>query len=272
MVVPASFVSLPRVGRGALRPTARGGVIPTPRGVSGLMMKGSPRERTRSGDRPAERQAHDPTNGTVASAVRVVYIVNVTQNISEALTNERPIDRAAVEEELLVEMAGFGVRDSRAFFKSWHRGALSLVHLNVLTVLLTEGPMPMSRLAEALDVSVASATGIVSRMERRGVVERRHGLEDRRIVLVHLTDAGRKVFDDIEAHRRLALSRVIALLSDLEVESMLVGVRAMRLARERIARGDCDDAPGGAPPDGRSRDGLPAIASHHLVRASGAVD
>ena len=156
------------------------------------------------------------------------------------------IDRRTVEDELLAEMTSFGMRDSRSFFRHWHRGALSLVHLNVLTVLLTDGPTPMSRLAAALDVSVASATGIVSRMERRGVVERRHGLEDRRIVLVHLTDAGRTVFDDIEARRREALGRTIAVLSDLELESMLRGVRAMRAAREQLARIDCPDGEGSA--------------------------
>lgn len=176
----------------------------------------------------------------------------MTQNIlvGQSIEPASP-NRSVVEEELLAEMTSIGIRDSRQFFRHWHRGFLSLVHLNVLTVLLAEGPMPMSRLAAALDVSVASATGIVSRMERRGVVERRHGVEDRRIVLVHLTDAGHKVFDEIEAHRREALSRTIAMLADHEVQAMLVGVRAMRAARERIARVDCperDDAePGPAP-------------------------
>ena len=48
----------------------------------------------------------------------------------------------------------------------------------------TEGPTSMGRLAEALDISVASMTGIVDRMEERGLVERRHEGKDRRVVLV----------------------------------------------------------------------------------------
>ena len=59
--------------------------------------------------------------------------------------------------------------------RHWPGGALSLVHLNVLAVLQEEGPLPMSGLAESLDVSHASATGIVDRMEQRGLVERRRG-------------------------------------------------------------------------------------------------
>ena len=39
----------------------------------------------------------------------------------------------------------------------------------------------MSQLAEALDVSQASATGIVDRMEQRGLVSRQRNDEDRRV-------------------------------------------------------------------------------------------
>src|SRR5258705_12111997 len=102
-------------------------------------------------------------------------------------------------DELANELASWNPRERMGAFKSWQRGALSLVHLNVVTVIEVEGPLPMGRLAEALDVSVASVTGIVSRMEQRGLVERRHAEDDRRVVLVHLTDAGAHGFRAIEA-------------------------------------------------------------------------
>ena len=75
--------------------------------------------------------------------------------------------RSALERELLDEMTAWSPRDRGGAFKTWHRHALSLVHLNVLTALEAEGPLSMSRLAEAMDVSDASATGIVDRMEKR---------------------------------------------------------------------------------------------------------
>ena len=65
-------------------------------------------------------------------------------------------------------------------------------------VLEDTGPIPMGRLAELLDVSVASATGIVGRMERRGLVTRRHGESDRRVVVVEPAAAGRQIFVDID--------------------------------------------------------------------------
>src|SRR5664279_5317540 len=99
-------------------------------------------------------------------------------------TTTPPADRAALQRELLDEMTTWPTRDRGGTFKAWHRHSLSLVHLHVLNTLESEGPLPMRRLAEAMDVSDASATGIVDRMEKRGLVERRHGTADRRTVLV----------------------------------------------------------------------------------------
>ena len=62
-------------------------------------------------------------------------------------------------EELAVELAAWNPRERMGAFKAWHRGALSLVHLNVVAVLEAEGALPMGRLAEMLDVSVANTVG-----------------------------------------------------------------------------------------------------------------
>jgi DNA-binding MarR family transcriptional regulator len=152
--------------------------------------------------------------------------------------------RQALERELLDEMTGWSARDRGGVFKSWHQHALSLVHLNVLTALEAEGPLSMKRLAEAMDVSDASATGIVDRMEKRGLVERRHSTDDRRVVRVHATEAGFQVFRDMAAHRRGVLTKVLAELTQEEMASLLIGMRAIHAARRRLL-GDADSATAG---------------------------
>ena len=115
--------------------------------------------------------------------IRVTHNTNGSQGIVAG-------SREDLERELIEEMTGWSPRDREGAFKTWHRHSMSLVNLNVLTALEAEGPLAMKRLAEAMDVSDASATGIVDRMEKRGLVERRHGTEDRRVVIVHRTPAG----------------------------------------------------------------------------------
>jgi DNA-binding MarR family transcriptional regulator len=141
------------------------------------------------------------------------------------------VDRDTLTAELVEEMTSWSPRERMNVFRSWLKGSLSLIHLHVLTVLEADGPMPMSRLAETLDVSVASTTGIIGRMEERGLVERSHGETDRRVVLVRPTEAGIAIFRDMTEHRRQSLTHLFARLTDLELSALLTGLRAMREAR-----------------------------------------
>ena len=79
------------------------------------------------------------------------------------------------------------------------RRGLSMAQLHILYTLQRNGEMPMSRLADVLDVSLSSATGLIDRIEERGFVERIRVPEDRRVVLIRVTDAGRRMLDEVDA-------------------------------------------------------------------------
>jgi DNA-binding MarR family transcriptional regulator len=137
--------------------------------------------------------------------------------------------------QLIDELGAWRSRDRVGVFRAFVRGSLSVIHLHVLALLEAAGPLAMSRLAEALDVSVASATGIITRIENRGLVERRHATEDRRNVFVHATPEGLRVFATLEEGRRDRLARILAELSPHELAAFLTGLRAMRAAGNRLA-------------------------------------
>ena len=136
--------------------------------------------------------------------------------------------------ELVDEMTSWSPRERMLAFRSWLKGSLSLIHLHVLTILEADGPIPMSRLADTLDVSVASTTGIIGRMEERGLVERSHGETDRRVVLVRATETGTAIFRDMTEERRTKLGLLLGRLADDELAALLTGLRAMRAAREAL--------------------------------------
>jgi DNA-binding MarR family transcriptional regulator len=157
----------------------------------------------------------------------------VTLNNTPGQSAPRPteVGRDVLIAELVDEMTSWSPRDRMSAFRSWLKGSLSLIHLHVLTVLEADGPIPMSHLADTLDVSDASATGIVSRMEERGLVERTHDEADRRVVNVRATAAGVAIFTDMTEHRRLQLTALFGRLTDEELAALLTGLRAMRNAR-----------------------------------------
>ena len=147
---------------------------------------------------------------------------------------DRTFRREAVIGDVIDEMTSWNPRDRIAAIRSWLKGSLSLIHLHVLSAIEADGPQPMSRLADMLDVSVASATGIVSRMEERQLVERQHDRDDRRVVLVIPTEAGLAVFRTMTEQRRDRLEMLLSRLSDDELEALRTGLRAVRTAREAL--------------------------------------
>jgi DNA-binding MarR family transcriptional regulator len=59
------------------------------------------------------------------------------------------------------------------------------------------GPMTMGELSELLSVTHGVATRMVDRLLKKGMVERRSSAEDRRVVLISLTDLGITVTEEV---------------------------------------------------------------------------
>jgi DNA-binding MarR family transcriptional regulator len=82
---------------------------------------------------------------------------------------------------------------------------------------LLDEPTPMGELAQLMHCDNSNLTGIVDRLSERGLVERTQAEGDRRVRLIALTDAGRRIRDEL--NRRLA--EPPAPLSALEVDDQL---------------------------------------------------
>lgn len=67
----------------------------------------------------------------------------------------------------------------------------------VLLRLLRQSDVMMSELAQYLQVPLNTVTGIITRMEKKQLVERRRSPSDKRVVTVELTAAGKQQTDQI---------------------------------------------------------------------------
>jgi DNA-binding MarR family transcriptional regulator len=79
---------------------------------------------------------------------------------------------------------------------------MSPKQLHVLHRLAPGVELPMGALAETMYCDASNVTGIVDRLEERGLIERRPDLADRRVRRLAITDEGAKL-------RELALSRLL---------------------------------------------------------------
>ena len=84
---------------------------------------------------------------------------------------------------------------------------------------LLEEPRPMGELAQHMHCDNSNITGIVDRLEERGLVERRAAKGDRRVKLVALTDEGREIRDEL-ARRRAEPPPELAALSDSDLRKL----------------------------------------------------
>lgn len=101
---------------------------------------------------------------------------------------------------------------------------LTMQTAHALHVLPPEG-MTMRALADELACDASNATGVVDRLEKRGLLERRNDEQDRRIKRVHLTAAGRRLRERAEALFLTAPPAIAALSTDDQ--------RALRTILER---------------------------------------
>jgi DNA-binding MarR family transcriptional regulator len=112
------------------------------------------------------------------------------------------------------------------------RLGISMAQLNIIYTLQRNGVMTMSRLADVLGVSVSNATGLVDRMEERGFIARTRVAEDRRIVLVQVTEAGTRMVQENDALSDELMRDVLVRLDPAELPGIAHAVAGFRAAWE----------------------------------------
>jgi DNA-binding MarR family transcriptional regulator len=70
---------------------------------------------------------------------------------------------------------------------------LSPAQCHVLHLMEPERPIPMGRLAQALACDASNVTGLVDRLELRGLIRRQPSAEDRRVKVLVLTPMGARL-------------------------------------------------------------------------------
>jgi len=68
---------------------------------------------------------------------------------------------------------------------------VSAAQLNCLLALHENGPLPPSQIARYILVNSSTVTGIIDRLEDKGLVERVRTSPDRRVVTIELTETGK---------------------------------------------------------------------------------
>jgi DNA-binding MarR family transcriptional regulator len=141
-------------------------------------------------------------------------------------------------DQLMAEFGPLVAGERAAFASRCHERSISMAHVFLMSMIDKHGALPMTRVAELLGSGLPTATGLVSRMEERGLIRRDHDTRDRRVVLVSLTEAGAAEVHELHEARQRRMSAAIAMLSDSEQDRLLASIRSLRSALERLNEGE----------------------------------
>ena len=90
-------------------------------------------------------------------------------------------------------IAGLFFSSRPRFFALAHEFDLAPMQLRALKELSPDNEVPMSALASHLFCDASNVTGIVDRLEARGLIERRPSANDRRMKMLRVTAEGARV-------------------------------------------------------------------------------
>jgi MarR family transcriptional regulator, organic hydroperoxide resistance regulator len=97
------------------------------------------------------------------------------------------------------------------------RCAMSFAQYSLMRALADGGDQSSGQLAAAAGLTPAATTQMIDYLEREGVVERRRSGEDRRVVVLRLTDEGRRRLEVKHAEIEDRWSSALAGLEDEEL-------------------------------------------------------
>ncbi|SNS61138.1 transcriptional regulator, MarR family [Geodermatophilus pulveris] len=109
---------------------------------------------------------------------------------------------AAQRSELGEAVLRFFETFARTMHAAAEAGGLTVPQARLIDVLQPGQPLPMSEVARLLGCDTSNATGLVDRLEQRGLLERRAAPTDRRVRAVVLTPEGESARADLVRRTR----------------------------------------------------------------------
>jgi len=123
--------------------------------------------------------------------------------------------------ELLVKLFNDILQIEEQTLKGNEFGDLSITEIHVIEAIGFEHERNMSSIARDLDITIGTLTIAINNLLRKGYVNRIRSDEDRRIVLISLTEKGRNAFENHADFHDEMINTTISSLSEEEMKVLI---------------------------------------------------
>lgn len=110
---------------------------------------------------------------------------------------------------------------------------LSITEIHTIEAIGTEGNRTMGEIAHDLRITVGTLTTAINRLIKKGYVERKRIEEDRRVVLVSLTDTGQAVFKAHSIFHKEMIDEIMENFEGYELEVLTKSLEKVTIFFER---------------------------------------
>jgi DNA-binding MarR family transcriptional regulator len=93
--------------------------------------------------------------------------------------------------------------------------------LNALVILIQDGEITMGELCDKMYLACSTATDLIDRMERNGLIARERDQQDRRVIRLKVLEPGRQVIDEVMKARKRYLGGVLGLIPEEEHDMLI---------------------------------------------------
>jgi DNA-binding MarR family transcriptional regulator len=128
-------------------------------------------------------------------------------------------NRSEAIDQVATTLLGRAARLTRLMMRSGAHHEVSRTEAGVLST-LREGSHRITDLATTEALAQPTVTQLVDKLQSRGLVTRARSGDDGRVVLVEITDAGRKKLQEVRAEIRANMRAAVADLPDAELTEL----------------------------------------------------
>jgi len=99
--------------------------------------------------------------------------------------------------------------------------------LSVISILAKNGKQKVSDISEKMGLSDSTVSGILDRLEQKGIIERKRYKDDRRVVKIYLSNGSQEICQEFHRKREEYFAHLLKKLSEQEINDIIKGLEIL---------------------------------------------
>ena len=114
-----------------------------------------------------------------------------------------------------------------AFHGLMQDSGFTFPQLSVISILAKNGKQKVSDISEKMGLSDSTVSGILDRLEQKGMIERKRNKDDRRVVQICLSKGSQEICQEFHRKREEYFAHLLKELTEQEINDIIKGLEIL---------------------------------------------